>query len=697
MTSKTLHCDFETRSDVDLPKRNAYVYFDSPYTDVWCAAYSFGGAEPDLWTPGEPCPPEIAEHVKSGGIVKAWNASFERLAWRQILGPRYGWPVPRLDQYRCVMVSAYAVGLPGKLEHAAGALGLAERKDVDGARVMLQLSKPRRPRKGEDESSIHWWDDPEKLKRLYEYCRQDVRTEVAVSDRIPPLRDQEQAYWFMDQRMNDRGVFVDEKLCRAAKEVVANASKRLNKEMTEVTDWSVRGVSNVAELIAFVKKHGLDADSVAKDQVVELLVRDDLKPNVRRALEIRQEGSKTSTAKIDAMLVRRQADGRMRGNLQFHGANTGRWAARGAQLQNLPRPNLSKLVPDMIDDLLAGTTDEMISLLYGPPLSAVSDCIRGMVVASPGNKLIAADFSQIEARVVAWLAGEQQKLDAFAAYDRKEGPDIYTVEAAGIYVVPPASITKDDPRRQVGKVGTLSLGFQGGPGAFAKMAKNYGVNIADAYETVMASASQFNIEKAEDSWQQRGKRSGMGERAWMTAELIKLAWRQANPNIEQHWHDVERAAIAAVENPGSAHGVGRVVYKKAGSWLFCQLPSKRCLAYTYPKIVEKETPWGAKVPGLIFWGVDSFSKKWSKQDFYGGLGVQNNTQAVARDVMIEAMARGEAAGYPPVLTVHDEGVCEVPANFGSVADFCRLMVQTPPWAGGLPIAADGWEGSRYRK
>jgi DNA polymerase len=691
-----LHIDGETRSDVDLPRRNAYVYFDSPYTDVWCAAYAFGNDEPELWVPGEPCPPPIVEHVFYGGLVGAWNAAFERLMIREILGPRYGWPVPQLEQYRCQMVAAYAVGLPGKLEHAAGALGLEERKDADGHRVMMQLSKPRRPRKGEPDG-IYWWDDPEKLKRLYAYCLQDVRTEQAVHARIPPLRPQEQDYWEMDQRLNDRGVFIDDKLCHAAKKVVKSATDRLNKEMASVTDWAVRGVSNVGELIAFVKKNGLEADSVAKDQVIELLIRDDLKPNVRRALEIRQEGSKTSTAKIDAMLVRRQSDGRMRGNLQFHGANTGRWAARGAQLQNLPRPNLSKLVPSIIDDLLDNIPDAMVDLLYGPSLSVVSDCIRGMVVAAPGNKLIAADFSQIEARVVAWLAGEQQKLDAFAAYDRKEGPDIYTVEAAGIYGVPPSTITKDDPRRQVGKVGTLSLGFQGGPGALAQMAKAYGVDIAGAYDTVIRSAAELNICKAEDAWLERGKRTGMSERAWLTAELIKLAWREANPNIEHHWRETEAQAIAAVANPGGTYGAGMVKYKKAGVWLFCQLPSKRCLAYAYPKIVDKKTPWGEIRPALTYWAVDSFTRKWKEQSFYGGLGVQNNTQAVARDVMIEAMARGEEAGYPPVLTVHDEGVCEVSKDFGSVEQFCALMTEPPAWAAGLPIAADGWSGTRYRK
>lgn len=692
-----LHLDLETRSDVDLRRTNAYIYFESPHTDVWCAAYAFGDDEPEIWVPGEPCPAPIVEHVRSGGLIAAWNATFERLAWREILGPRYGWPVPELSQYRCVMAAAYAVGLPGKLENAAGALGLEERKDIDGARVMMQLAQPRRARKGEDPNGVHWWHDPEKLRRLYAYCLQDVRTEQAVHRRIPPLREQEQAYWEMDARMNDKGVLIDAALCNKAKVIVKAATTRLNAEMASVTDWKVRGVSNVGELIAFIKANGLDADSVAKDQVIELLIRDDLKPAVRRALEIRQEGSKTSTAKIDAMLTRRQRDGRMRGNLQFHGANTGRWAARGAQLQNLPRPAQAHLVPDMIDDILAGADDELMAALYGPPLSAVSDCIRGMVIAGEGNRLIAADFSQIEARVVAWLAGEQQKLDAFAAYDRKEGPDIYTVEAGGIYGVSSAEIGKDDPRRQVGKVATLSLGFQGGPGALAKMAKNYNVKVELAYDSVMASATPFNIEKANDGWAERGKRTGMNERSWVTGELIKLAWRDANPNIAQSWFDTESAAIAAVEHPGNTYSVGKVKYRKMGSWLFCQLPSKRCLAYAYPRIVEKETPWGDKRPGLVYWGVDSFTKKWAKQDFYGGLGVQNNTQAVARDVMIEAMARGEAAGYPPVLTVHDEGVCEVSKNFGSVEEFCALMAEPPAWAGGLPIAAAGWGGSRYRK
>lgn len=256
------------------------------------------------------------------------------------------------------------------------------------------------------------------------------------------------------------------------------------------------------------------------------------------------------------------------------------------------------------------------------------------------------------------------------------------------------------PRHRFTVSGRLvhNCGYQGGVGAFRAMAKTYNLKIEDAYEHVVASASAGNIDAAEDAWASRGKQSGMSERAWITAELIKLAWRQANPNIVQFWRDAEDAAIAAVQNPGETVSVGsHIKYKKAGAWLFCRLPSGRAIAYAYPKIVDKPVPWGGTKPSLIYYGVDSFSKKWAKQDFYGGLAVENIVQAVARDVMAEAMLRVERAGYPVILTVHDEIVAEPDKEFGSTKEFCELMTVLPPWAAGLPIAAEGWEGPRYRK
>lgn len=700
MVDRVLHLDVESRSAVDLPRANAFIYFDDPSTDLWLAAWAFGDDKPQLWHPGDPCPPEIAEHVRAGGLTAAWNCAFEMQAWKHLLAPKYGWPEPKLEQYRCVMTQAYALGLPGKLEQAAPALKLDITKDDAGKRIMMQMSKPRRPRKDEDPNGLFWWDDAEKLQRLGEYCVRDVETEQAIGKRVLQLKPSELQVWFMDQRMNQLGCFIDDDLCRQAQKVVAATQLALDDEMRRVTDMAVRGVSNVGELTAFLRKHGVETDSVAKDELAELLVRDDLPPAVHRALEIRQEGAKTSVAKIAKLLGCRQSDGRMRGNLQYHGASTGRWAARGAQLQNLPRPTPGVDMDELVADLRRGDAS-MIDMVYGPPMTAVSDAIRGMIAAPPGRKIIAADFSQIEARVTAWLGGQQNVLAAFIKADRKEGPDIYLVSASGIYGV---WITdKNDPRRQVGKVAILSLGFEGGAMALLKMAKNYQLDIGEAHDNVMASATEENLERAEAAWKARGNKSGVAKRQWLTAELIKRAWRQANPGVVGMWRRCEEAAVEAVNSPGSIVSAGRLKYRKSGSWLFCQLPSKRTIAYSFPKVVQKELPWKGQgdetlfQDGLVFWGVDSFTKKWSQQDLYGGLLFQNAVQATARDIMAEGMVRAEKAGYDLILTVHDEVVAEADEDFGSLAEFTDIMTAAPEWAADLPIAADGFEARRYRK
>lgn len=700
--SKELSIDFETKSACELTRVNSYVYFDDPSTDVWCAAYAFDDEEPELWLPGQPCPPRVAKHIRAGGVVRAWNAAFERLCIQAIMRPRYGWPVPKLEQYRCVMTQAYAMGLPGKLEQAAPALKLDVTKDDVGKRIMLQLSKPRKPRKGEDPNGLYWWDDPEKIARLYEYCRQDVRTEQAIGKRVLPLKPSELECWFMDQRMNDTGTFIDDDLCRQAQKVVAATQLTLDDEMRRVTDMHVRGVSNVGELTAFLRKNGVETESVAKDELAELLVRDDLPSAVHRALEIRQEGAKTSVAKIAKLLGCRQADGRMRGNLQYHGASTGRWAARGAQLQNLPRPTPGVDMDELVADLRRGDAG-MIDMVYGPPMTAVSDAIRGMIAAPPGRKIIAADFSQIEARVVDWLGGQEDGLEAFRLYDRKEGPDVYLVTAAGIYNVPVNSISKEDIRRQLGKVGRLSMGFEGGAMALLKMAKNYQMDISTAYDSMQQASSEESIERAQSAWKTRGVKSGVAKRSWLTAELVKIAWRKKNNNTVAMWKRCMEAAIEAVRCPGTIVSAGRLKYRKSGSWLFCQLPGKRTIAYAFPKIVQKELPWKGQggetlfQDGLIFFGVDSFTKKWSEQDLYGGLLFQNAVQATARDIMAEGMIRVEQAGYDMIITIHDEVVAEADIGFGSPAEFAALMAESPTWADGLPIAADAWEGPRYRK
>lgn len=696
-----LHIDFETRSAVDIGL-GAHIYAQSSTTDVLCAAYSFG-KEIKVWRPEDPLPTEIFTHVVTGGPIRAYNAQFERLIWREVLGPRYGWPVPRLEQYYCVMARAYAMALPGSLEKVAEAMLLTQQKDMVGYRTMLQMSKPRKPRKGEDPNGIYWWDSPEKLEILMEYCKQDVAVEMAIDKLIPVLSDTEQRLYWLDQKINDQGVYIDRSLCEKALKVVDQAKERLDKEMRELTGDYVESCSAVSQLTDWLNANGASTETVAKAALEELLASD-VPPHCRRALELRKEAAKSSTAKIPVLLARSEIDGFMRGNLQYHGAGTGRWAARGAQLQNLPRPSVkSHEVEKIIKTVMDHENDIAVELMHGPALPAMSDCIRGMIVAPPGYDLYAADFSAIEARVVAWLAGQNDILDVF-----RTGEDIYCYAASSIYNRSIRLLDKNDPpkERQVGKVAILALGYQGGVGAFATMAKGYNLDLNPAYESVVASASEEDIEKAEKAYKERGHLSGrdLTKEAWLTAELIKLAWRRANDKIVAFWKELNNAAKEAILNPGRKTFAGKYIkFLKSGSFLLCQLPSGRCLSYPYAKIVEKEMPWededGKPVVGEViqYMGVDSRTRKWGPQYAYGGLFCENVTQAVARDLMAEAMMRLDLIGYQVCITIHDEIVAYAPEGFGSEKDFSSIMETVPAWAGNCPVKAESWKGKRYKK
>lgn len=655
-----LHIDLESRSTVDLKKSGAYVYAEHPTTDIWVACFAIDDSPIGVWFPGQPVPELLREHVLAGHPIYAHNANFERIMWREILGPRYGWPVPELEQFYCTAAMAAAMNLPRDLEGAAQALGLPVQKDTQGRNLMLRMAKPRRPRKGEPRDVVLWWDDEERVQRLTEYCKTDVEVERLIEQRLRHLSQAERQVYLLDARINDRGVLVDIETVHRAAEVVEKALKRLDREMAEATGGAVTGCSQVSRLAEWINWRGIDCTGVGKDQLAALLERDDLPDDVRLALSIRQEAAKSSTSKLNAFMAQRCRDGSAKGQLLYHGAGTGRWAGRGVQLQNLPRPMMRR--PELAIPALQSGDDRVVDLLWDRPMQVVSDCIRSMVIARPGKRFICADFSNIEGRGVAWLAGEKKKLRAFKAFDEGTGPDLYLVAASGIYGIPLSNLNKNSPERQIGKVAELACGYQGGVGAFQAMAKVYGVKVEDEF-----------------------------------ADEIKTKWRDSNPRIVRFWWDVNAAAFEAVANPGRAYECRDVSFVVKSDVLWCRLPSGRLLAYMNPRIKEVYTPWGEKKPSVTFMAINSRTKKWERHKGYGGLFVENITQAVARDIMVDSMLRAEKEGYPILLTVHDEILAEVDEGVGSVKELEQIMEEPPKWAKGFPIAAEGWEGLRYRK
>lgn len=330
-----LHIDFETRSACELKTAGLHNYAAHPTTSPWCMAFAFGDEEPTVWTPGSWCI-RVLDHVQAGGIVMAHNAAFELAIWNSICVPRYGWPVLRPEQVRCTMAMAYSMALPGSLEKAAAAVGIKNQKDTAGGRLMMQLAKPREVTGG----NIVWWDEPAKLAALYEYCRQDVRVERELETRLMPLSAQEQAIWVLDQKINNRGIYVDLEAVTAAIDVVTAEADRLNADMRAATGNFVGFTTETARIKKWVEKQGVVVDGVAKNDVLEALADADVPEHVKKALRIRQEAGKSSTAKLRAMVEAASAGSRLRGMFQFCAAATGRWGGRRVQLQNLVRPKM---------------------------------------------------------------------------------------------------------------------------------------------------------------------------------------------------------------------------------------------------------------------------------------------------------------------------------------------------------------------
>jgi DNA polymerase bacteriophage-type len=649
-----LSIDFETRSPVELKSAGVYVYAEHPDTDIWCLAWAFDDDEPEIWTPGRELPERITAHIEAGGELRAWNAQFERTIWREIMVKRYGAPAVRDEQWVCSAAEAAAMSLPRYLGGAAHVLGVEQQKDDKGYALMLRMA---RPRKVNTDGTYIWWDVPERKQILFDYCKQDVRTERSLVKALRRLTPREREVYLLDQRINDRGVRVDLDLVAAAQTIVDAGITRANARLDDLTSGEVSAVTNNRRMTEWLNAQDVETAGVSKAAVAALLERDDLTTNVTEVLQLRAEAGRSSVAKLKSFAAATCRDGAARGLLLYHGAGTGRWTGKLIQPQNFPRgeiENIESFIPWVLDG-----NYEAIDLV-APPIVVVLTMLRAMMTARPGSELMAGDYAAIEARVLNWLAGQTNIVDLFA-----RGEDVYKHNAAKLYSIPLAEVQKF-PHRQTGKFQELGCGYG--------MGKD---------KAVRAAKDVYGLDLSKD-----------------VAKEVVDGYRASHPAVVQFWYDAERACIAAVSEPGTVQTFGALRNLHAtvrGSYLYIVLPSRRALMYAGPHLADRMTPWGEMKLSLHFKGADPFTRQWGVLSAYGGLLVENIVQAVSRDLMAEAMFRLEDAGYLPVLSVHDEIVTEVPEGFGSIEEFERLMSALPAWAPGCPVAAEGWRGFRYRK
>lgn len=633
--------DFETFSEADIKTSGAHTYAMHPSTEVLCLAYSVDGGPPQLWLPGQPVPPAFSSPA---AIFRAHNAQFERLIWRYVLEPR-GWPAcPPLSRWRCTMAAAAYRALPLSLDELSAALLPEEhRKDKRGKELIRKLCVPRKPTKADPSTRNR---DPGLLFELYEYCLQDVVAEQAVHRITGDLPAAEQEVWELDQEINDAGVPVDLQLIRAAKKIAEDAAARYDAEMTRLTGGAVKSCTQAAALAQFC-----GIESVAKVEL-EAALAEHLAPAQRAALELRKLAGRSSVAKLDKLLSWAPG-GRARGMLQYHGATTGRWAGRGPQPQNMPRP---KAGFDLVDLVKTGDL-EAVEMVTGDPLEAVASCLRGVFATDGRTELLWADFAAIEARVVLWLAEQEDALDIFR---RKEC--IYCEMASSVHGYP---VVKGMPERQDGKTIILGCGFGMGPAKFQVTANSQGADIT--------------LEQAE----QRVK-----------------GYRQRFPMVPALWKGLEDAARKAILNRGTAYSYGRVRYKHHAEkpWLLCQLPTGRVLHYFDPTLEEPDEEW--KKPQITYSAVKQIEggpKRWGRVRSYGGLLTENCVQALARDCVVYALRKLRERGVKIILTVHDEIVLEVRPGEITPHEVEAIMSLPPPGMEGCPLAAEASRGARYGK
>lgn len=645
---RDLGIDIETYSSVDLIKSGVYAYVSAPDFTILLFAYAFDDGPVELvdLTKDE-LPDEIMQALTDNQILKtAYNANFERTCIQKHFGIRL--PV---NEWSCTMVASSELGLPNSLATVAMALGLAEQKDSRGKALINYFSKPCKPTDANGHRTRNLPEhDPEKWQTFKDYCKQDVEVERSIRRKIArfPIESSEQRLWEYDQRINDRGVRIDPRVVNNAIKFDAIYSEHCRQRAFEIT--GLENVNSISQIKGWIKeKTGKDIKSLTKETIGDLASTTDSE-DVKEVLRLRSEMGKTSIAKYKAMQQSVCPDGRVRGLLQFYGANrTGRWAGRLVQVQNLPQNHMRDL--DLARQTVAAGDFEVFEMLYNNPPQVLSELIRTAFIPSDGRRFIVSDFSAIEARVLSYLADEMWRIEVFKTHGK-----IYEASAAQMFKVPMESIKKGDPLRQKGKIAELALGYGGSVGAMVNM-----------------GALKQGLQEEE-------------------LQPIVDSWRASNPKITAFWRTVERAALDAVEGKPSriAHGISFV--KQAGI-LFIGLPSGRRLAYVKPRIETNK--FGR--PALTYEGMNQTKKSWERLETFGGKLTENIVQAFSRDCLAESIIRLEDLGFEITFHVHDEVVLDVPIGQSSAEEVAEIMGQPISWAPGLPLKAAAYEADYYLK
>lgn len=649
-TMKKLSCDIETFSDVDLIRCGVYKYADSPNFEMLLFAYAVDDGDVHIIdiAGGEELPEKIIQAIKSDTVVKtAYNAQFERVCLSRYLKLPEGEYLNPQSWY-CTAVQAAELALPLSLADVGSVLGLERQKMTEGKELIKYFCVPCKPTKSNGNCTRNRpCHDINKWETFKKYCMRDVDVERQIADKLKmyPISDEEHRLYVLDQIINDRGVLVDSEL--------AEQAVKLNSIQTAVAvdqAYMITGLENpnsVTQLKQWLKEKGVEIESLSKKSVKSLA--DETDGDVSEMLKLRLLMAKTSVKKYEAVIRSVCSDNRVHGMMRFCGANrTGRWSGNILQPQNLPQNHLPDLT--LARDIVKDGDFEMLDMMFGNVPNVLSELIRTVLIPKPNHRFIVADFSAIEARVLAWIAGEQWRIDTF-----KNGGDIYCASASKMFKVPVEKHGVNGELRQKGKISELACGYGGSVGAL----KNMG-------------AVEMGVQENE-------------------LQGLINDWRNANPHIVRFWYEVGNAAMKAIKEKTTVP-LGKLVFAYERGILFIRLPSGRRLSYIKPRIGTNR--FGGD--SITYMGINS-AKKWDRLETFGGKLTENIVQGTARDLLANALINAANAGYDTVFHVHDEIICEVPNGYGSVDELCKLMCIKPEWADGLPLNADGFECEYYKK